>query len=464
MELTPHPGKSRLEGTVPHFIPAILSPILRSRVPLAGALLAASFAINSLHAGIREEDPGAATRVRIHNPWGSVWVSGWSRPLVRIELVENAGAADSNVTRSIDSASFTRDGTDLVISTAFEHEADMILKSRTRTSWERSGRRVDLRVKLPENLALEIRASGTGGATLEEWVGGGSVDIRTSAGRIEVKKVRLNSLAATCVGCRIEVAHYTGSGRLFSGSRSADSISAEQKEPEGGGDIILQDVAASTFFVETAEGAIRGEKLSGRQTCIARQGDILLKGVSGALEFSAGGQGRVEIRGLSGFASGRTASGPIELEAQEWRFEDAAIFESNEGAISLRFPSTLSAELDLMSASGRTEVAFADIAGARMSAKQEKIQPERGFNGWLRNLSQRFWTLGAEILGLREPVSSQPDSVSQSEEVGPLPPGRFIGEVGDAAQGRGGVIRVRTGGGSISVLRSLPPGGKSSRK
>jgi hypothetical protein len=372
--------------------------------------------------------------------------------------MESSGEAGGLTPGNLDSVSFTRDGTDLVISTAFERETDMILKAQTRTAWEHSGRRADLRVNLPESMALEIRASGRGGATLEDWVGGAAVDIRTAGGRISVKKVRLSALSATCVGCRIEVAHYTGAGRLFSGGAALGQ--ATEEAGEGSGDIILQDVAASTFFVETASGTIRGEKLGGRQTCIARKGDIFLKGVTGALEFSAGEQGRVDIRGLSGFASGRTAFGPIELEAQEWRFDDAAIFESVEGAISLRFPSALSAELDLMSASGRTEVAFADIAGARLSARQEKVPDFEGVNGELLNLGRRLWVLGAEILGVREPVSAQPDSVSQSEEIGPLPPGRFIGAVGDTAQGRGGVIRVRTGGGSISVLRALPPSGK----
>jgi hypothetical protein len=64
----------------------------------------------------------------------------------------------------------------------------------------------------------------------------------------------------------------------------------------------------------------------------------------------------------------------------------------------------------------------------------------------------------SEVLGLKESVSSAPELQAQDREVGPLPPGRFVGSVGLSGQGRAGVVKAWTGGGGISVLRAVTPG------
>ena len=402
----------------------------------------------------RLEDPGGATRVRIHNPWGSIEVKGWSRPLIQLELIEDQSVPGEQLpSKGTDDISFVREGSEIRISSAFARDQDIVLKSKMRSAWERQGRRADLRVRVPESLSLELRAGGSGGVALSEWVGGGSVDIRTVSGPIRVARTRLGSLSATCGGCGIELTRFSGSGRLFSGGKSGAPAAGAPTE------VRLKEVHSGTLFVETADGAIRGEKLSGRQTYITRESDILIRESSGSVEFTAGGRGRVELRGLRGFASGRTGSGDIKIEAQEWRFEDVALFESLEGAIELRFPPSFSAELDLMSAAGRTEVAFSDIGGVRLSSKIEERAEDDGRTGAVvLRLLKRAREVIAEVLGLRESVSSAPELQAQDREVGPLPPGRFVGSVGLSGQGRAGVVKAWTGGGGISVLRAVTPG------
>jgi len=403
---------------------------------------------------VRLEDPGGATRVRIHNPWGSIEIKGWSRQLIQLELIEDRAAPGEQLhSGGTDDISFVREGSEIRISSAFARDQDIVLKSKMRSAWERQCRRADLRVRVPERLSLELRAGGSGGVSLSEWVGGGSVDIRTGAGPIRVSRTRLDTLAATCGGCGIELTRFSGSGRLFSGDAGGAATAGAANE------IRLKEVSTGTLFVETAASPIRGEKLSGRQTYITREADIFLRESSGSVEFTAGGRGRVELRGLRGFASGRTAAGDIKLEAREWRFDDAALFESLEGAIELRFPPSFSAELDLMSAAGRTEVAFSDIGGARLSPKSEERAEDDGrFGGLLSRLFKRGREVLDEVLGLRESVSSAPELQSQDREIGPQPPGRFVGSVGPSGQGRAGVVKAWTGGGGISVLRSVESG------
>ena len=403
---------------------------------------------------LRLEDPGGATRVRVHNPWGSIEVKGWSRPLIQLELIEDSAfPGESPRSDGTDDISFVREGSEIRISSAFARDQDIVLKSKMRSTWERQGRRADLRVRVPESLSLELRAGVSGGVALSEWVGGGSVDIRTGAGPIRVSRTRLGSLSATCGGCAIELTRFSGSGRLFSGGAPDGPASGVPAE------IRLKEVHAGTLFVETAGGAIRGEKLSGRQTYITRDSDILIRESGGSVEFTAGGRGRVELKGLRGFASGRTGTGDIKIEAHEWRFDDAALFESLEGAIELRFPSSFSAELDLMSAAGRTEVAFSDIGGARLSPRTEDRAEDDGRTGAVVfRVLKRAREVIAEVLGIRESVSSAPELQTQDREVGPLPPGRFVGSVGPSGQGRTGVVKAWTGGGGISVLRAVTSG------
>jgi hypothetical protein len=260
----------------------------------------------------------------------------------------------------------------------------------------------------------------------------------------------------------MEIHSFEGALRLFSGGLMDRAVQSPTPLVDRG--ILLEDISGTSLFVEATSGSIRSERVSGSQTYITHQGSLLGRELQGHVEFATSGAGRVDIKELTGFASGRTELGSIEIDARDWRFDDAAVFESAEGSITLRFPAAFSAELDLQSATGRTDVAFADIAGARLSSRNANSNQEsetQELNFWAKLKQQasdglaEIARVGAETLGLREPVSNQPAAVPDSDSVGPFPPGKFVGSVGESSRGRG-VVRARSGGGAISVLRSLP--------
>jgi hypothetical protein len=360
-------------------------------------------------------------------------------------------------------------GSDLLISTAFQKDSDIHARGQLRSSWEKAGFQADLVVFVPTRLALEARTSGTGSIQLENWVGGGRVELKSMLGPVLLSRARVNQLSVTCLGCPVTIQSFIGSVRVFSGgARGESSVGKEATVGESAQSpqalVVLRDVSGGSVLVESVSGAIEAERVRGEQSYITHQGDITLSQVTGVVDFFTRKEGRATLKRFSGFASGKTESGAIQLDAFRWSFLDTAVFESEGGDITLRLPVTLSAELDLQSGAGRTDVAFTDVAGARLSAGgvrvaapsvEQAIGRDSSFRARMRQYVDHLKQILLEVMGWSEPQSQQAVTSLETQTHGPFPPGRFVGTVGVSARGEG-VIRVRSGSGSISILRALP--------
>jgi hypothetical protein len=276
--------------------------------------------------------------LQVTNLRGGIEIKGWSHDKIRVKArrkVEASTQEEANRQIAALDVRFSTVGMGLELSA--EYGKNLSIEERLR---ERKMPKTSMDLVIFAPAALDLRVWTVDGKVLvREW--GHSVEVRSARGAVRVENVRSKKVSVLCPSCDIAVSKARGSVRCMGGT----------------GDVSLNEINADDVFVETQSGSISSKQVSGRQLYVSRAGALVGHRLTGHVEFHTT-SGPVRIDELSGFASGRTQDGPIELKIRSWSFIDKALFESNRGRIRLEFPRNFSAEIDLWSLYGKARLDF----------------------------------------------------------------------------------------------------------
>ncbi|MCM2321953.1 MAG: DUF4097 domain-containing protein [Oligoflexia bacterium] len=311
---------------------------------IKGVCLLAAFAASSGHAATeytaeleRVIPLRANGTLQVINNRGDVVIEGWAQDKVRVRGRKRALADTEEEAQRLFSAIDFRSRTiEGGVELSAEYGRGLSIEERLK---ERSNPRTGMamHVLAPSNLPLRVWAVA-GKVFLKSWRG--SVELRSASGEIRVEAVRgKNAVSILCPSCAMTVENIRGPLRCLGGS----------------GKIHLKDIEGASIYVESAEGPVVANRISGEQLYVVKSGALQISDSDGHVEFH-GQQGDVKIEDGMGFVSGRTTSGNIFVGMRRWVFHDKALIESTAGNISLVLPRDLSADLEVASAQGKVTV------------------------------------------------------------------------------------------------------------
>ena len=277
-------------------------------------------------------------RLQVTNLRGSVSIIGWAQDRIRVKAVRRARASSLQNAKALFSAVDFRyrsvDG-DIELSAEYGNSLGIEQRLKERKTPLTS---MDMIVYAPSTFVLRAWAA-EGAVSIRSW--GASIDARTSSGAISVNELKGDNVSILCPSCAITATQVRGSLRCMAGT----------------GTVELRSVKGDQIYVESTSGSQDIEAVEGDQLYVSKQGLIRGRRMVGHVEFHTG-SGAIEFKEVSGFVSGKSETGAIEVQMDQWKFVDKALIESNLGDVSLSLPSLFSGEVDLWSVTGRTELAF----------------------------------------------------------------------------------------------------------
>lgn len=281
-------------------------------------------------------------QIQFTNLRGNITVLGWSQDRIRVQAKRHVFAENETAAKAhFPAMDFRFQESDGNIECSAEYgrglNIDQRVQERERPAEFQS--KMDMIVYAPSRLKVKLWTAA-GNSSLKNW--GNSAELRTVSGDVSAENVKGIRITALCQNC----------------SAVLKGIRASIRAITDGGNLAIQDVEGQEVFLESAAGNIQAQKIRGEQQLyVTRSGNIGVKDTRGHVEFQTR-EGNVEVTGLSGFASGKSESGSIQLRAEQWEFRDKALIESLKGNISLSLPLAFSAEVDLKSNHGTVQSEF----------------------------------------------------------------------------------------------------------
>jgi len=271
--------------------------------------------------------------LHLSNLRGGITVQGWSQDRIRVHATRKVAAESAEArTHFREAADIRFAAVEGVYEVSAEYGRSLSLEERLR---ERAQPRtqMDLVVQVPQGLSMRV-GTVDGAIKLSAWKG--NAEIRSSSGAIDLDSVEGDSLSAFCDDCSLHIKNVKGN--LRANTRS--------------GEVRLEAIQSTSLFVETQTGRISAKNVhSPQQLYVSHAGDFSAESIEGNVEFS-NTSGNVNVKGLRGFISGRTLTGSVNVDVDVWKFSERALFESQEGRVSLRLPRDFVGEVELRSAAG----------------------------------------------------------------------------------------------------------------
>lgn len=276
--------------------------------------------------------------LHITNLRGSIQVMGWAQDRIRVRsrrFARVGGGQDAaRLLRAMDFR-YREFGGDIEL--AAEYGRGLGIQDRLR---ERTDPRTSMEMIVSAPASIRLRVWGADDPiTVKGWRA--PIEVRSGRGRIEVEEMSGDQVTLACPECSMSLRDIESNVRCMGGS----------------GEVRLDGVRGSSIYAETRAGRQLLKGVRGAQLYVSRTGAIEGDGLSGKLEFHSE-SGAIRVERFRGFASGRTHSGSVSISAEEWHYEDRALFESATGNIELTLPPRFSGDVDLWSVRGATSVEF----------------------------------------------------------------------------------------------------------
>jgi hypothetical protein len=236
-----------------------------------------------------------------------------------------------------------------------------------------------MRVACVAGVALALLAAGP--ARGDEWshqyslTGVPQLHVKTDDGRVRIETVAGSEIAVRVrtVGWRIAPGEVT-----ITESQTGQRVDLEVRVPKGHGfttgrrsiDVVLRVPKQADLDVQTGDGSIEVQPVSGRVDLSTGDGSITAEGLHGGIRLHTGdgsiratglegrleaetGDGHMDVRGRFDVLDLRTGDGGIEAAAEPGsRVEAAWSLSSGDGGITLRLPEGLGADVDAHTGDG----------------------------------------------------------------------------------------------------------------
>jgi DUF4097 and DUF4098 domain-containing protein YvlB len=274
----------------------------------------------------------------ITNARGDVSIQGWSLDKVRIKVRKTVRAESAEQAKAVFQAldyRFTVEKNKIEVST--QYGKDLSIEERLREK-EGSQNRMDFLIFAPAHLNVKVWTVN-GKTFLKSW--SSTAEIRSNSGPIRVENSKSPSLSLRCTTCQVDVKELRGSIRAVVGD----------------GQISLSNIASKSLYVESNSGLIKLWHVDGEQIYSSQTGAIEGQFLEGNVEFH-NHAGAVTLKDVSGFVSGTTESGNVTITVRKWEFLDKSWIETVQGDVNLTLPRPFSANVDLWSLHGQTELDF----------------------------------------------------------------------------------------------------------
>lgn len=277
--------------------------------------------------------------IRVSNLRGPIRVHGWPHHKIRVIArisAEAQGMFDAErMFSQVEPLYQKRNNGDIELRVQYGKGLDIKQRLRERKS---PGASVDLLIYAPAEMNLVILGVDDP-LEVDQWAA--NLSVRSTQGAISVHEVRSGEVDLTCPECKMNVSRVNGNLRIYGGQ----------------GEISVEKVSASQIYVENVSNSISAHEVQGKQTYVSKTGDVLGEKLKGYIEFELG-EGATILQSVQGFVSGRTLSGDIRIEVDQWSFADKALIESENGNIRVELPRNFSAEVDIGSVYGKASLEF----------------------------------------------------------------------------------------------------------
>jgi DUF4097 and DUF4098 domain-containing protein YvlB len=292
--------------------------------------------------------PGPAPRVRVETDVGSVVVETGAAPEVRYRIRARVEEADEER---------ARDRLDDVLLSATRRGDVLLFKGEASGAGLAPRLAAEFHLLVPADApALEV-TTGAGDVVVRGFRG--SATLATRAGRIVADRIG-GALRAETRGGHIEVGETRAGARLISGGGSVrvGSAAGDLVAQTSGGDVAVGR-AGGQIRAETGGGDVTVEAAAGDLIAQTRGGNIAVGRVGGEVWAATGG-GSIRVSGAGGGVRCETSAGPIVLKdiggpiraltsagsiRAEWRPASRAFFDSDlqtwNGDITVAIPETL---------------------------------------------------------------------------------------------------------------------------
>lgn len=323
-------------------------------------------------------------RLSVTNLRGAIRITGWNQSKIRVKALVKVSAVGKETADPLFKQAdvLFRElwrGYELTASYGKGLSIEQKIQER-----KNSKIRMDLDIRAPVGLELGVWVTNDP-VEVTSWKA--KLEVRSKKGPIKVQKIRVPLVVLTCPECSIDLERVTGSIRCVGGS----------------GKTTVQHVYGDSVYVESTTGAIEVGQIRASQSYVSQSGSIQGRRLEGNIEFLTQ-EGNVEIQEAKGVLSGKTHQGNISAQVLEWDASEKAFLESESGNIRLAVPTTLSANLDMYTPSGKVKLEL-------------PFFPEKRSN----------------------------------REVGPQPANHFLGRVGEGGE----EIRIFSKSGDIALLGSF---------
>ena len=277
-------------------------------------------------------------QLKIINPRGDITVQGWSLDKIRVKFKKRFSADGSESVQSVfDRIDYRYQATERDIEISTQYGTGLSIEDRIHEQ-EHPKIYADMTIFAPSNLKLQIW-SVAGKVNLKGW--NATTVVRSGNGTVNIEGVKAENLLVLCPSCTASFTHIQAALRCFGGTGSLD----------------LNHIQGKSIYVESDSGPISLFEISGDQLYLSKAGKIDGQNLRGRVEF-LGKQGQIDLREVSGFLSGAVENGSISAKIREWKSDDIAFLESVAGNIDITLPANFSADGDVWSVTGKTDVDF----------------------------------------------------------------------------------------------------------
>ena len=283
-------------------------------------------------------------QLQVTNLRGPVAVQGWAQDKIRVKAKRTVYAANADEAKKLFAAiDFRYQETEGNIEFSGQYGQGLSIaeriQERARSADLAKRSSMEMTVFAPSNLKLKVWAS-EGAVSVKGW--NSDVELRSSSGEISGEQLKGSRVSCLCQSCEVHLKNARGSVRAMSQS----------------GSLILDSVSANDIYLESASGSINMQNTrADTLLLVTKTGSIAGKSIQGNVEFHTQ-QGSVLISGLSGFASGKSDAGNIEIQSHSWVFNDNALIESQKGNVTVSLPSGFAGDVDVWSKKGQAGVDF----------------------------------------------------------------------------------------------------------
>ena len=303
-------------------------------------------------------------QLEVKNFKGNLQVQGWPLDKIRIKLKKSVKAGSPEVAKElltrISYRLVSRNARDEEIEISNQYSEQLSIKDRLKEN-EHPTVRMDLIVFAPSRIKLDAWVAN-GQLTLKNW--NAPVTIRSNQGTVLGEDITADTTSVFCSACAISLKNIKGSVHCVGGE----------------GKISLEGVAGSQIYSEVREGSLSLVRIQGDQLYVANRGDISGNSLEGNIQFQSR-QAAVDLKNISGHVSGTSEKGNISLAIQKWTPLGQSLVESIDGSISLTLPWRVSANVDIWSPNGKTNVDF-PITGTT----REQILDQNSSKRWVGRL------------------------------------------------------------------------------